>query len=309
MKLSPSVFAAVIGLSSLMPISASAQNYAGSVISSSNLSSGILYGTDILAYNDPTAVLGQPTTLDNEISDTYHASMVQGAYGLDETSGKNLLVNFDSSGTGQLTVQMSAPITHTGTTWFNQDFIVFSNGFFPGLSGYASEGTDMSTYQIGSGATYGTLPQVSVSADGVTFYTVNPSSSLEYPENPYHWDGLTADPTTAGWGALNDFTKPVDPSLTAADFAGQTVAYADNTLYNGSAGGTSYSFFGQTPLTTIDYIRFSANATGPGGVVDAVVAVGTAAAVPEASTFWSLLLGLLGFAMYAIRRNIRSVFR
>ena len=298
MKLSSSVFAAVIGLGSLMPIGASASNFAGSVAGTSSLTSSAL-------YNDPTAALGQPTTLDDDtFGDLYHACMVNPAYGVDQTTSKNLLAAFGSN-SDQFTVQMMAPITHTGASWYSQDFIVFSNQGFIGTaaSGFASEGTDMSAYQIADGSTFGTLPQVSVSQDGKTFYPVTPSSSVAFPENPYHWDGLTAAPSTAGWGALNDFSKPVNPALTAADFAGQTVANADNVLYAGSAGGTSYDFFGQTPLTTIDYVRFSANGTGPLGVIDGVSAVGSPAAVPEASTFWSLLIGLIGLAGYAFRRK------
>ncbi len=301
MKLSSSLFAAVIGLGSLMPIGASAANFAGSVVGTSSLTSGSL-------YNNPTAALGQPTTLDNDtFGDLYHACMVNPAYGVDQTTGNNLLVAFGSA-SDQFTVQMTSPITHTGNSWYGQDFILFSNQGFVGTaaSGFASEGTDMSAYQIADGSTFGTLPQVSVSDDGVTFYTVTPSSSVAFPENPYHWDGLQAAPNTAGWGALNDFSKPVNPALTASAFANQTVANADNVLYDGSAGGTSYDFAAQTPLTTIDYIRFSANATGPFGVVDGVSAVGSPAAVPEAGTFWSFLLCLSGLAVYAFRRQRSS---
>jgi len=295
MKLSSSLFAAVVGLGSLLPMGASADNFADSVVGTTTITSGAL-------YNGSAAALGQPTTLDDDtFGDLYHASMVQPAYGVDQTTKANLLVAFGSPA-DQLTVQMSAPITHTGTTWYDQDFIVFSNQGFTGKSGFASEGTDMSAYQIGSGATFGTLPQVSVSADNITFYPVTPSSSVAFPENPYHWDGLAADPTTAGWGALNDFSKPVDPKLTAADFANQTVAYSDNTLYDGSAGGTSYDFAGQTPLTTIDYIRFSANTSAPFGVVDGIAAVGSVP-VPEASTGWAFLIGLTGLACYTFRRR------
>ena len=304
LKLS-SLFTAVIGLCALTPLSASAQNFATSVTDFSHLSSNP-------SFSDPAAALGQPTTLDDDtFGDLYHASMVQPAFGVDQTTGKNLLVGFDTTGLGQVTVQMAAPITHSGTTWFNQDFIVFSNQGFIGsdASGFAYEGTDMSTYQIADGSTFGTLPQVSVSEDGVTFYAVNPASSVLFPENPYHWDGLTSAPDTAGWGALNDFSKPVDPALSAADFANQTVAYADNTLYNGSAGGTSYNFADQTPLTTIDFIRFSAVPAGSHGVIDGVAAVGSAlpgSAAPEPSQAFVFLLMALGIGCLIWRTRRRA---
>ena len=307
MKLSPSVFAAVIGTLSLMPIGASASNFASYVVSSSGLSTNSL-------YNDPTAALGQPTTLDNDYdTDVYHACMVNPAFGKDANTGQNLWVNFQpgtvsAPATGQLTVQLTAPITHTGNSWYGQDFIVYSNQGFNGASpeDFVGDGTDMSSYQIADGSTFGTLPQVSVSKDGITFYAVSPSSSVAYPENPYHWDGLAAAPNTAGWGALNDFSKPVNPALTAADFANQTVEDADNTLYNGSAGGTPYTF-AQTGLTAIDYIRFSANPTGPSGVVDGVAAVGAAAPEPaQASALILMGLGLSGLLWQARRRTGRA---
>ena len=80
--------------------------------------------------------------------------MVNPAYGVDQTTGKNLLAAFGSN-SDQFTVQMTAPITHTGTSWYGQDFIVFSNQGFTGKSGFASEGTDMSAYQIADGSTFG----------------------------------------------------------------------------------------------------------------------------------------------------------
>ena len=301
MKHAISLTLVVLGMSALMPLEASAQNFGGTVTSSSHLSTNAL-------FSDSSASLGQPTTLVNDtFPNLYHSSMVEPAYGKDHTTAKNLLTGFDSSGTGQLTVQMSAPITHSATSWFGQDFILFSNQAFLGKSGTVADGTDMSAYQIASGTTFGTLPQVSVSADGVTFYSVARSSTVLFPENPFHWDGLAATSTAdAGWGALNDFSKPVDPTLTAASFANQTVAFADNTLYNGSAGGTSYSFFGQTPLTTIDYVRFSANPTGSGGIIDGIAAVGSSP-VPEASTLIAFLIGLLALAATAYRQRKTSV--
>ena len=305
MKLSPSVFAAVIGLS-LMPVGASAQNFAGTVVSSSGLRSGS-------TFSDPSAVLGQPTTLDDDTfgDPVYHASMVNPAFGVDANTGKNLLAAFSPNSPGQITVQMSAPITHSGTSWYGQDFTVFSNTGFAS-SGFVDDTTDMSQYHIGNGTTFGTLPQISVSADGNTFYNVVSSDSVLFPENPYHWAGMSSA-SPSGWGNLNDFSKPIAPTLTAADFAGQTVAYADNTLYNGSAGGTSYSFFGQTPLTTIDFIRFSSVSTGSGGVIDGVAAVGSAAPVPEASSLIStgimLVLGLGAFAVSAKRRKTQKLPR
>ena len=108
-----------------------------------------------------------------------------------------------------------------------------------------------------------------------------------------------------GWGALNDFSKPVDPSLsTVSDFVGRSVAYADNTLYNGAAGGQAFSLAG-SGLSTINYIEF----TGYGNI-DAVAGVSDApAAVPEASSVVSLGLLLLGLGAVAVRRRKAAAAR
>ena len=101
----------------------------------------------------------------------------------------------------------------------------------------------MSPYVIDTYGTYQNgAPPVSVSADGIHFTQLQTSQTF-FPENPYSWAGISAsDPS--GFGALNDFTKPVDPSLTAADFVGRSVAFADNSLYSGSAGGQAFSLAG-----------------------------------------------------------------
>jgi len=279
----------------LLPFATMAQNYATNVVSSSNLMQSA-------NFSDPSAALGQPATLDNDgFGDLYHVSMVQPSYGQDQTTGANLLVGFDNTGSGQVTVQLSAPIAHNAAHWYGQDFIVFSNQGFTGTSGYAQEGTDMSRYTIKDGTTFGTLPGVSVSADGTTFFSIAPSDTIAFPENPYHWDGITTS-NTSGWGALQDFTKPVDPSLMAGAFAGQSVAYAANTLYNGSAGGTSYSLAGlPLTITSIQYVRFTSTATGR-GIVDAVSGVGfDPAAAPEPAPWLVFVLG--GVGLLAVRRR------
>jgi hypothetical protein len=142
------------------------------------------------------------------------------------------------------------------------------------------------------------VPTVSVSEDGITFITLTPTTPY-YPTNPYYWSGTsTANPS--GWedSQLQDFTKPVNPDLTANDFAGQSVAYAADTLYDGSAGGAAFSLKG-TGLTEIQYIRFTG--TGGSSVVDAVSAVGfDPAAAPEPSALLIFAIGIGGLVMYRV---------
>ncbi len=272
---------------------AHSQEFASSVADSSHLSA---------PYNDPAAALGQPTTLVNGIYDSppevYHRSLVDTAYNTDP-SGKSLLVKLDGSGQGSLTVKFDTPIVHSSAHWFGEDFLVFGNQGFVADNYPITATTDMSQLHITDGSTYSALPTVSVSADGFNFLTLTPVNSVLFPENPYQWVGLSAQNPT-GWddSHLQDFSKPVNPNLTAGDFAGKTVSYAADALYDGSAGGTAFSL-ANTPFaaTGIEYIRF----TGANATVDAVSRVGSP--VPEASTFWSFLAGLAGLAVYVIRRR------
>lgn len=250
-------------------------------------------------YSDPSAATGQPTTLANDGFDIYHDSLAYSAYG-QNPQGNNLLVSLGSSGLGSLTVKFDqAPITHSDSHWFGEDFIVYSNQFFIG-DNFVTPTTDMSQFHLTDGTTFGTLPTVSVSSDGLNFVTLAPADSVFYPENPYKWVGISAQ-NPSGWddSHLQDFSKPVDPSLTAASFAGQTAANAANTLYNGSAGGTAFSL-ANTPFATtgIQYIRF----TGA-GTIDGVSRVGNAVpAVPEMNSAWLLGVGLL-FVGVCLRRK------
>jgi hypothetical protein len=274
------------------------QDYAASVVSS-NL-------TSAAPYNNPNAVLGQPTTLFSDTLDTpagvYHASMVAAPFNTDSSEGNDLIASLGNmnTGSGSLIVKMASPITHSDSHWYGDDFIVYGVASFSDANyDFVTPTTDMSQFVIADQGPY-TLyqngaPTVSVSADGVHFTQLSTSQVL-LPTNSYSWAGISSsDPS--GWGALNDFTKPVDPSLTVSSFVGQNVAYADNTLYDGSAGGQAFSLAG-SGLSTINYIEF----TGFGSI-DGVVGVSDApAAVPEASSVISLGL-LLGLGLIAVRRS------
>ena len=277
------------------------QQFASSVAASSNLSASTL-------YSNPAAALGQPATIaDDGFGDVYHDSLAYSAYGTD-LQGNNLLVSLGNSGAGSLTVKFDqAPITHSAGHWYGDDFLVYSNDFFVGQGGaFVSPTTDMSGYLLNADPSqilFGGLPTVSVSSDGISFVTLAPVGGV-FPENPYRWAGLSTQ-NPSGWddGSLQDFSKPVDPSLTLSAFAGQSAAYAANTLYGGSAGGTAFSLAG-TPFaeTGISYIRFTGS-----GVVDGVSRVSDApgaAPVPEASSAVALgVLALLGGGVLAARRR------
>lgn len=294
-----------LALLTLSATAAHGQNYAASVVSSS-LSS-------IAPYSDPRAVLGQPTTLFydpgafGDVPGTYHTSVVTPAFNTDPSGGP-LLASL-GGGTDSVIIKMAQPITHSDSHWYGDDFIVYGNATFSGANATTGDysvtpTTDMSQYLIDSyGIFQNGTPTISVSADGIHF-TLLQTSQTFFPENPYSWVGISAA-DSSGFGALNDFTKPVDPTLKVGDFVGQSVAFADNSLYHGSAGGQAFSLAG-SGLSSIQYIQF----TGMGNI-DAVVGVSDAPAVnpvPEASSALSLgVLALLGAGVLAARRGRKAV--
>ncbi len=252
-------------------------------------------------YSDPKAATGQPTTLDNDgYGSVYHTSLVSSAFGYDASnSAQPLLTALGSDGQGALTLTFTTPIVHSDAHWFGQDFIVYTNSFFTGNNPttndpYVSEGTDLSQYIL-DGTINNPLPTVSVSADGINFVVVQSQDTLTFAENPYHWEGITSS-NTSGFGDLQDFSKPVDPSLTAARFTGVSAADAINHLYDGSAGGVSFSIAG-TGLSAVNSIRF----TGTGNI-DGVSRVALAAA-PEPGAWVVFALGAAGLCFLRRRRT------
>lgn len=284
---------------------AHAQQFASSVAAYSNLNANAL-------YSNPAAALGQPTTLAYDGSSTFHTSAAYSAFGKDP-NGNNLLVSLGGTGQGSLTVKFDdAPILHSDQHWFGQDFIVYSNSFFIGTNDaapneFVKPNTDMTLYHATDGSVFGRMPTVSVSANGTDFVTLTSADKILFPENPFKWVGISPQNPT-GWndtpGNLQDFSKPVDPSLTAADFDGKSIADVANTVYGGSAGGFSFSLAGtQFATTGISYVRF----TGLGNI-DGVSRVSNApqmAPVPEAGTALSLAVGLLVLSGVCLRRKAR----
>ncbi|HEV2435114.1 MAG TPA: PEP-CTERM sorting domain-containing protein [Verrucomicrobiae bacterium] len=223
-------------------------------------------------YNNPTAALGGPTIYNgyqntDPFNPPYQASDIVGI------------------GTGgSLTLQFNTPIQNNPSNPFGLDFIIFGHAGFNITNGDYS----------GGGITDGTLftggtsdVRVSVSADGTTFYALNPALTPQV-------DGLF--PTDASG---NPFL-PVNPNLTAADFAGQDLA-GIRALYNGSAGGAGFSLAWATDsngqsvsLSSVNYVRLEVLNDGTPAYIDAI------SVVPEPAT-WALIL--TGAGLFRLRRR------
>src|SRR5262249_5156939 len=124
---------------------------------------------------------------------------------------------------GSLTLQFNSPVVNSGANPFGLDFIIFGHaGFEITNNNYVGGGiTDGSLFTGGNANVH-----VSVSADGTNFYTLDPTKTPVV-------DGLF--PTD---GSGNPFV-PVNPALTAGDFAGKGLAGIQQ-LYAGSAGGAGF---------------------------------------------------------------------
>lgn len=266
-----SVVALALAGASFLPSLVSAQ-YASSVVSYTP-------GTGVNAsYTTPAVALGAPTTFIGY----QNADVFNPAYDS---------IHLVSVGVGgSLTVQFNTPIFNQLDNPYGIDFQIFGNTGFTVTNVF-----DLETFQyIGTPATDGALfgnntgaTRVSVSADGVNFYALNPSLAPVA-------DGMFP------LDAAGDPTKPVNPALKPGDFAGLTGEQI-RALYSGSGGGTGYDIAwaqdgngGSVVLGSISYVRLEV-LSGKSDV-DAIVAV-----VPEPAT-WSLA-GLGGVAWLAVRRR------
>ncbi|MBN8248307.1 MAG: PEP-CTERM sorting domain-containing protein [Verrucomicrobia bacterium] len=173
--------------------------------------------------------------------------------------------------------------------------MVFGNSGFAVTNAY-----DENFEPIGTPATDGSLfgseavTRVSVSTDGLTFFTLSPELA----------PGIDALFPTDGSG---DFSRPVDPTLTTAQFAGLTLE-GIRAQYGGSAGGAGFDLGWARDASgapvTLDSIRFiRVEVTGGKAEIDGFSAVAT---VPEPGT-WALLgAGLAGLLWNSRRRSGRS---
>jgi hypothetical protein len=293
---------ALIAAAALMPVgasSASSYDFASSVVSSSSL--------PVSVYDNPANALGQPSTQGGG----YDFSMVYPDYGKNSSGSESLV---ELGGKGNVEYAMSQAISYNPNSYYGDAFTVFGNTMFS--AGGVTATTNMATDDISktAGIFQNGTPIVTVigtNSSGATLsYTYTSSSAALptwYPTNPYTWVGNSAsDPS--GFGTLNNYSLPVNPDLTLSSFDSESVAYADNTLYDGSAGGASFSW---APLladgiTTIDDIDVQGSGSGS-NIIEGISAVGASPA-PEAG---SLLFGIvgasvLGFLLIKKRRCVSA---
>jgi hypothetical protein len=223
-----------LALTSIVSVTAYAAPFADAVVSY-NPGSGFTSG-----YTDASVALGEPSRVNPFFDPTDP---------FNPPYGQNQIVSVGTS--GSLVVKFDAPVQNHPKNRFGIDFMIFGNSGF-----IITNEFDFNTFQwVGTPATDGSLfaansgvTAVSVSKDGTNFYQLNPAIAPTV-------DGLYP---TDGNG---NFQIPVDPTLTASDFAGLTLDDM-RLFYLGSGGGTGYDISwaldgngNRVSLDTIKYIR------------------------------------------------------
>jgi hypothetical protein len=261
-------------------------------------------------WSDPEAILGKVNTLDrddtNWSSPTFREIHLAWGAWYNGTNDPMLAGQpYDAgmatnNGAGlqqgsQIVVAFDEPIVNNpddgGAHNWGVDFIVHGNAFFSTDEGTTFPDSNMETYHISAGGPVFAEPvtvSVAQALDGPWYTFDTPTADGYFPTQPWAWDWNNHD-----WSSQElDWTKPVNPTLTGADFGGLSVAEAIN-LYGGSAGGTGFDLdvFG---LDWIQYVMVS-DPNGNNGEIAGIVDV----AVPEPS---SLLL-MLPLAVWFGRRR------
>jgi len=246
--------------------------FAGSVVAYTQ-GNGVLPG-----FNDPTAALGAPSIQTIDPDPVYGGTFPVDPFGAPYLAQQ--IVGLGTNG-GSITLKFNTPIQNNPGNPYGLDFIVFGHAGF-------MEDFGTGTAVDGSLYTGGTSDvRVSVSADGTTFYTLNPALTPGV-------DGLFP---TDGSG---DPFLPVNPALTAADFTGLDLN-GIRELYAGSAGGAGFDLAWaldgnnqSVSLSSINYIRLDVLDDGSPAYIDAI------SVVPEPAT-WTL--ALMGAGMFLLRRR------
>lgn len=122
---------------------------------------------------------------------------------------------------GSLTLHLNTPIMNNPANAYGIDMMIFGNSFF-----VITSGTGSSAITSGAIFTSTVSTRVEVSADGSTWFTLDPNLAPNVG---------TLFPTD---GTGNPFI-PVNPALVGADFNGLNLS-GIRSLYGGSAGGAGF---------------------------------------------------------------------
>jgi len=220
-------------------------------------------------FNDPYTALGRPSRVTTVHSGTSGEGVDAPVNPVHPAWRAYQVVTVGTG--GQLTLKFDHPVSNDTKNPYGADFIIFGNARIHTLDGTSWSSTSNPEVVQGRGTIFAEPGIVSVSADGVTWYTYDqtsdPRADAFAPTVGYEWDDANDL-----WGAELDPTRPLDPNVTVADTNEKTVAEIVAT-YGRSAGGTAFdiSVFG---LDWIQYVRIEDDPTIGGTTeIDAVADV------------------------------------
>ena len=243
---------AVVVLLAALPCSAAAQSpFASSVISyspGSNPAGG---------FTIASSALGEPTRFTGGPFFPQAVTPFQPAFMTSE------LVSIGAG--GQLVVAFDHDVTDDPRNPFGVDLIVFGNAFF-GDAAYPM-GTPSGLFAEGG--------QISVSHDGVTWVGV-PGTDADGFAPTCGWLDASPYATVPGLEPT-DFTRPIDPSITAASMIGQEWP-AIRVMYDGSGGGAGIDL-APLGLRSIRFVRVRV----PAGAMQSAEIDGFSDVAPEAA--------------------------
>ncbi len=234
------------------------------------------------SFNDANVVLGQPDRTTHEsvnypsTGETVSARLTEPVWLAEQllTIGQ----------TGELVVSFSQNVQNDSLNPYGVDLLVFTNLGF-GSSDYPANDNiaDPNGFYGYFGGNIGTI---SVSQDDLNWYTAVLASPI-FPMQGYL--DYTRDAYANG-ATPSDYTRPVNPSLTWADFANISVADAID-LYDGSGGGLGIDLSNlldeNQNAASLDWIRY----VRVQGETNALHGFSDVAAVPEPATMTMLLIG------------------
>lgn len=237
------------------------------------------YGSSSV-YNDPNAVLGEPTRIavnNDPVLGTspYHVSLVQAAQNRD-LAGNNILTTLSRTPNGgggftygSIIVKFDHPVIDDPANPYGIDLNVFGNAYYV-ANGFVNDSTDMRNYNL-VGATFAEPVVISVSPDNVNWYTYasGPFGDTPFPTQGYAWSAAQQDAIGNGWTtSATDFTKPVNPTLASVLYPSSLAAADAMSTYVGSGGGTGIDL-APSGFASIQYVRVEATAQFRDGEIDA----------------------------------------
>lgn len=247
--------------------------FAQPVLASSFATQVVSYtpGTNLPAgYDDPLSSLGEPTRSTGDGPFDGDVTPFNAPYLPDHVVG--------IGAGGELVLRFDHAVTDDPANLYGIDLLIYGNAFL---------GLSFETF-LADGTVFGEPARVSVSQDGSVWIdaaglfadSLLPTLAYQNPPGPFSSGGTI--PTS--------FTRPVDPSLDAADFTGLDTAQIA-ALYDGGAGGLGIDV-GALGLEWIEYVRIWQPAgDGYASEIDAI------ADVPEplgSTLFGVVALSLLG---------------